>query len=120
MWEKAFEVFLKRLVSEGTLHVTLPSGRVVRAGEGAPEIAVRMSDPALPRQFCLTPEMAFGDLLGKCGKDAIARMVAHGGIHAICRGKVDVGADQVDQRQRAEPIAGGLHRGVNITGRAAF
>jgi cyclopropane-fatty-acyl-phospholipid synthase len=61
MWEKAFEVFLSRLVEKGTLVVTLPSGRVVRAGQGAPEIAVTLRDPALPRRLCLTPEMALGE-----------------------------------------------------------
>lgn len=61
MWEKAFEVFLSRLVEKGTLVVTLPSGRVVRAGQGAPEIAVTLHDPALPRRLCLTPEMALGE-----------------------------------------------------------
>lgn len=61
MWEKAFEVFLSRLVEKGTLVVTLPSGRVVRAGQGAPEIAVTLHDPTLPRRLCLTPEMALGE-----------------------------------------------------------
>ncbi len=61
MWEKALELFLKRLIATGTLTVTMPSGRVVTAGSGAPELALKLTDPALPRRLCLTPELAFGE-----------------------------------------------------------
>jgi len=61
MWEKAFEMFLRRLVGRGSLVVTMPSGHVVRAGAGEPEISVRLNDPALPRRFCLSPDLALGE-----------------------------------------------------------
>jgi cyclopropane-fatty-acyl-phospholipid synthase len=61
MWEKALELFLKRLIATGTLTVTMPSGRVVTAGSGAPEMALKLTDPALPRRLCLMPELAFGE-----------------------------------------------------------
>lgn len=61
MWEKALELFLKRLIATGTLKVTMPSGRVVTAGSGAPEMALTLTDPALPRRLCLMPELAFGE-----------------------------------------------------------
>jgi cyclopropane-fatty-acyl-phospholipid synthase len=61
MWEKALETFLTRLMATGTLVVTMPSGRVVTAGSGAPSVAVAITDPALPRRLCLQPELAFGE-----------------------------------------------------------
>ncbi len=61
MWERALELFLKRLIATGTLKVTMPSGRVVTAGSGAPDMALTLTDPALPRRLCLMPELAFGE-----------------------------------------------------------
>lgn len=61
MWERALELFLKRLIATGTLNVTLPSGRIVTVGSGAPEMALKLTDPALPRRLCLMPELAFGE-----------------------------------------------------------
>ena len=61
MWNLALETFLQRLIRDGTLTLTLPSGRVIRAGSGAPEFAVRLSDPTLPRRLVLSPEMGLGE-----------------------------------------------------------
>ena len=62
MWEKALQTFLERFFVTGQLTLTLPSGRVVRAGDGTgTPVAVRLTDPALPRRLCLTPEMALGE-----------------------------------------------------------
>ncbi len=61
MWEKALEYFVDRLIRDGTLVLILPSGRVFRAGSGAPEFTLRLTDPTLPRRLCLTPEMALGE-----------------------------------------------------------
>ena len=61
MWEGALERFLRRFVRSGGLTVTLSSGRVIRVGDGEPSFAVRLTDPALPRRLCLTPELAFGE-----------------------------------------------------------
>lgn len=61
MWERALETFLRRLVREGTLDLTLPSGRALRVGSGLPRIAVRLHDASLPRRICLAPELAVGE-----------------------------------------------------------
>jgi cyclopropane-fatty-acyl-phospholipid synthase len=61
MWERALEVFVRRLVRSGRLTFTLPSGRTFTAGAGAPDVAVRLTDPALPRRLCLAPELALGE-----------------------------------------------------------
>lgn len=61
MWDRAFELFLGRLVRVGSLSVTLASGRVVRVGAGLPQVAIRFSDPALPRAICLSPELSVGE-----------------------------------------------------------
>jgi cyclopropane-fatty-acyl-phospholipid synthase len=61
MWDKALETFLDRLIRDGTLILHLQSGRSIRAGKGAPEFTVTLSDPALPRRLCLSPEMALGE-----------------------------------------------------------
>lgn len=61
MWDKALEVFLKKLMQVGRLHLTLPSGRVIEAGPGPGTFAVRLTDPALPRRLCLNPDMALGE-----------------------------------------------------------
>ncbi|MCX7644793.1 MAG: cyclopropane-fatty-acyl-phospholipid synthase family protein [Rhodobacteraceae bacterium] len=61
MWDRLLELFLRRLVRDGTLTLTLPSGRSFRVGRGAPEYAVRLTDPSLPRRLVLSPEMGLGE-----------------------------------------------------------
>jgi cyclopropane-fatty-acyl-phospholipid synthase len=61
MWDRALELFLGRLIVDGSLQVTLAGGRVFRVGRGEPSFALRLTDPALPRRLCLNPELAFGE-----------------------------------------------------------
>lgn len=61
MWDRALETFLHRLIRHGTLTLTLPSGRTIRAGAGDPAFAARLTDPTLPRRLCLSPELALGE-----------------------------------------------------------
>lgn len=61
MWDRALETFLHQMIREGTLSVTLPTGRTIRAGKGAPEVSARLHDPALPRKLCLKPELSLGE-----------------------------------------------------------
>jgi cyclopropane-fatty-acyl-phospholipid synthase len=61
MWEKTLELFLSRLIVTGQIWVTMPSGRVVAVGKGEPTVALRLTDPALPRRLCTGPELAFGE-----------------------------------------------------------
>ena len=43
MWEKIFEDIVRAIVRDGTLHATLPSGRVLVAGSGAPVIHAKIT-----------------------------------------------------------------------------
>jgi cyclopropane-fatty-acyl-phospholipid synthase len=61
MSEKAFAVLLSRLVQVGRIVATLPTGRVVRAGQSVPEILVAISDDSLLRRLSLAPDLAFGE-----------------------------------------------------------
>ncbi|MFX0540692.1 class I SAM-dependent methyltransferase [Roseovarius sp. S4756] len=63
MWSKALHRFLTRLVRQGRLTVTYPSGRVqiYQGVSPGPEIALTLHDPALPRRILLSPEMAVGE-----------------------------------------------------------
>ncbi len=61
MWERALEIFITRLVRNGRLAVTLPSGRRITAGSDGPEVRLALTDPALPRRLCLNPELALGE-----------------------------------------------------------
>jgi cyclopropane-fatty-acyl-phospholipid synthase len=61
MWDLALETFIRHLIRRGTLELTLPAGRVIRAGQGSPEFAVKLTDPTLPRRLCLNPELALGE-----------------------------------------------------------
>lgn len=61
MWDSALELFVKKFMKTGRLRLTLPSGRVIDAGSDGPQMAVRLTDPALPRRLCLNPELALGE-----------------------------------------------------------
>lgn len=61
MWEKLLETYLKRTIRTGALAVTLPSGRVIRAGEGGDPIHVALHDPTLARRIVLTPDLGVGE-----------------------------------------------------------
>ncbi|WP_375260927.1 class I SAM-dependent methyltransferase [Palleronia sp.] len=43
MWEQLFERILRSIVKDGTLELTLPSGRVMVTGEGAPHVKARIT-----------------------------------------------------------------------------
>ena len=62
MWDRALEIFLKRFITRGRLALTLPSGRVIEAGDAtAPPYAIRITDPAVVRKLCLDPDMGLGE-----------------------------------------------------------
>ncbi len=61
MWDNALELFLRRLLRHGSLTLSLASGRVIRAGSGAPHFDLTLTDPTLPRRLCLSPELALGE-----------------------------------------------------------
>ena len=61
MWERLFEQLLGTITQEGTLHVTLPSGRKIAAGNGAPEVAVKITDPLLLRRIVRNPDLGVGE-----------------------------------------------------------
>ncbi len=61
MWKNALETFTHRLIRRGRFVITLPDGSVIDAGSGTPEVHVRITDEALIRKLCLTPEMAVGE-----------------------------------------------------------
>ncbi|PZX19607.1 cyclopropane-fatty-acyl-phospholipid synthase [Palleronia aestuarii] len=61
MWNGIFEGLARRVVRDGTLNVTMPDGHRFTTGTGAPEFAIRLTDPALPRRIVMTPELALGE-----------------------------------------------------------
>lgn len=62
MWNRLLDRFLRQLVCVGSLKVTLPDGETRQYGDGsAPEAAVTLHDPALPRRLVLDPEVALGE-----------------------------------------------------------
>ena len=63
--------------------------------------------------------MACGDLGFERVEHMVARMVQRG-LQALGGGEVDIGPDQVDQRQGADFIASGQHSGVDFAGGPAL
>ncbi|SHJ69520.1 cyclopropane-fatty-acyl-phospholipid synthase [Palleronia salina] len=61
MWETLLERTVREIFHDGTLRVTLPGGRRFTAGSGAPEIAVTLTDPTLPRRLVLNPDLGLGE-----------------------------------------------------------
>lgn len=62
MWARLLEGLVDPLILNGTLHLTLPDGRVRRFGDGAaPVIGVTLTDPELPRRLVLNPDLAVGE-----------------------------------------------------------
>ena len=62
MWTSLLDRMLGHLVRKGTLSLTLPDGLTLRLGDGtAPEVAVKLTDPALPRRLVLSPDLALGE-----------------------------------------------------------
>jgi cyclopropane-fatty-acyl-phospholipid synthase len=62
MWTGLLDRMLGRLVSHGALDVTYPDGITRHYGNGrAPQVAVRLSDPDLPRRLVVNPDLALGE-----------------------------------------------------------
>lgn len=64
MWQSLMLGLMRRAVTEGRLTVTLPDGAVHAFGNGsaaAPHVAVRITDPDLPRKLALNPDLALGE-----------------------------------------------------------
>jgi cyclopropane-fatty-acyl-phospholipid synthase len=62
MWDSALVTFLRLGVRTGRLRLTLADGRMYDIGPGgAPEVAVTLHDPTLPRRFFLRPDLTMGE-----------------------------------------------------------
>jgi len=61
MWETLLHKALLRAIRAGQLRLTFPGGRVECYGAGAPVVAVRLTDPDLPRRLLMNPELALGE-----------------------------------------------------------
>jgi cyclopropane-fatty-acyl-phospholipid synthase len=62
MWNTLFQAMLSRVIRHGTLTITMPDGRQIRAGDGTqPQVAVRLTDPALPGRLARDPDLAIGE-----------------------------------------------------------
>jgi len=61
MWTGLLDRMLRHIVRTGTLHLTMPDGAKHRYGQGAPEVALRLTDPGLPRKIVLNPTLAAGE-----------------------------------------------------------
>ena len=62
MWETVFEKMVSRLVQNGSLRVTYPSGRIRRYGPGnGLSAGVHIKDTATLRGLCLRPDLTLGE-----------------------------------------------------------
>lgn len=62
MWDKILAGLARRLLKSGDLTLRLPTGEVIKAGDGtAPSVTVELHDPSLPRKLILNPELAMGE-----------------------------------------------------------
>lgn len=61
MWDRLLAQMLHSLIRKGRLRLILPSGAVRTFGADGPEVTVTLTDPELPRQIVLTPDMAVGE-----------------------------------------------------------
>ena len=62
MWQKAFDLMLRRLLQKGSLQVRLPDGQTKRYGDGSgPRIGVYLHDVSTVRHLVLNPELALGE-----------------------------------------------------------
>ncbi|MDQ2090117.1 SAM-dependent methyltransferase [Marimonas arenosa] len=62
MWTTALDRLLTHLMRTGDFSLTYPDGSTRRCGDGrGPSVAVRLTDPALPRKIVLNPELAVGE-----------------------------------------------------------
>ncbi|WP_071673596.1 SAM-dependent methyltransferase [Nioella nitratireducens] len=62
MWDKLLDTMLRGLITVGTFEVTFPDGvKRVYQGRPGPGIAIRLTEPDLPRKLALSPDMALGE-----------------------------------------------------------
>ena len=62
IWDDILATVLRRGVRDGALDLTLADGSTRRFGPGgAPEVAVTLHDPDLPRKFLMRPDLAMGE-----------------------------------------------------------
>ena len=61
MWQALLKRLMNRVLRHGTLAVTWPDGTTTRHGNGLPEIAVTLRDPATLRALVRHPEIALGE-----------------------------------------------------------
>lgn len=62
MWASMLVKAVTGLVRQGDLTITLPDGRARRFGDGGGDaVAIRLTDPALPRKLMRNPELALGE-----------------------------------------------------------
>jgi cyclopropane-fatty-acyl-phospholipid synthase len=62
MWTRLLDRLLRDLVGQGSLSLALPDGSTRRYGDGtAPDVSMRITDPALLRRLVLQPDLALGE-----------------------------------------------------------
>ncbi|WP_333816528.1 cyclopropane-fatty-acyl-phospholipid synthase family protein [Tabrizicola sp.] len=62
IWDDILATVLRRGVRDGALDLTLADGSTRHFGPGgAPEVAVTLHDPDLPRKFLMRPDLAMGE-----------------------------------------------------------
>ena len=62
MWDRAFDLMLRRLLPNGSLQVTLPDGQRHRYGDGSgTPVHVKLHDLATVKRLALNPELALGE-----------------------------------------------------------
>ncbi|WP_126974540.1 SAM-dependent methyltransferase [Frigidibacter oleivorans] len=62
MWPSLLDQFLSRFLQIGSLRLSMPDGTLHRYGDGtAPEVAVALTDPDLPRRLVLSPDLTLGE-----------------------------------------------------------
>ncbi len=62
MLERLFGQMVGNVVRRGTLHITMPGGSTETYGDGSGDpIAIRLTDPDLPRRILLNPDLAVGE-----------------------------------------------------------
>jgi cyclopropane-fatty-acyl-phospholipid synthase len=62
MWDRYFDRMAGTIIRHGTLHITMPDGHRITAGDGTGQpVAIRLTDPDLPRRILLDPDLAVGE-----------------------------------------------------------
>ena len=61
LWERLVERLLHAIIADGTLVLTLPSGRVVRSGSGHPEVHAAIHDNATLKRILRNPDLGVAE-----------------------------------------------------------